>query len=231
MTACNVSPCCFWQKTKEKWNKERGLNLGKLFFNSSSEKNCLCRDQFFLSFLILLKRVFLCIFALSWLLKQRLFDWICHCRHSVMLMDPLDAGPRLAGSIFFRCSFFLSLWHYKKRSTLYSRLNGEWCYLTYCTATVYKNANDNHKKGHLDYCQASQSCLFPSGLLSFYSFTICLLFILIQKAGQRVYYAHIRVWMEKWHFCVKSWARGASSIFDYTESDPWVVSCNQSACL
>lgn len=34
--------------------------------------------------------------------KNCLLDWICRQGHLVMLMDPLDAEPTLAGSIFFR---------------------------------------------------------------------------------------------------------------------------------
>lgn len=143
------SPCCkmqgmalMWQlavlaqvvfdrrQRKREGGKEKNGNIKVNFWNFSSEMNCLCRDQFFLSFLKFLGKkknlcfpLYLCFVTT---VKNSLFDSICPWRHSVILMDSLDAGPRLAGSIFFRC--FFPLWHYGNRATLYSRLNGEWYY-------------------------------------------------------------------------------------------------------
>lgn len=157
------------QRKKGKRQRKKG-NIKVNFWNFSSEMNCLCRDQFFLSFLIFLKKkkscfpLYLC-FVMT--VKNSLFDWICHWRHSVNLMDSLDGGPGLAGSIFFRCFFFSLMTLWKQVYPL--QQTERWVVLfdiLYCYMPVYKNANDNHRKGHLDYCRASLSCLFLSVLLS-----------------------------------------------------------------
>lgn len=89
----------------------------------------------------------------------------------MILIDPLDAGPELDGSIFLRC--FSTLWYYRNRPTLYCKTE-DWAVLfdiLLCFMPVYKNANDDHRGGHLDYSWASQSCLFLSGLLSLHLFS------------------------------------------------------------
>lgn len=121
------------RQRKQEGEKKNWSIKGKLW-NISSEVNCLCRNQLFFSAISKKKETDHCfpLYCFVMAVKNSPFDWICVWQHLVILMDSLDAGPRLAGSIFFRCFFLMTLW---KQATLYSRLNGELHYLTYCTAT------------------------------------------------------------------------------------------------
>lgn len=76
--------------------------------------------------------------------KNSLFDWICHWRHLVILMDSLDAGPRLAGSIFFKMIFFsYDIMETGLPFTADWTVSGIiWHIVLYMP--VYKNVNDNH---------------------------------------------------------------------------------------
>lgn len=173
--------------------------------------------------------------------KNSLFDLICHRRHSVILMDSLDAGHRHAGSIFFRCFLFFSPFLMTLQKQGYPLLQTErWVVLfdiLYCYMPVYKNANDNHRKGHLDYCRASLSCLFLSGLLSLHLFcnlsSLHLEFVMMKSwsEGYRASWC-VCVCLNGWVFQARVYAY-VSSIPALTESecDPWAVPCNQSACL
>lgn len=176
VTACNVSPGCFWQKTKGKrkeGRKKKG-NIKVNFWNFSSEMNCLCGDQFFLSFLIFLNKkisVFFCIFALSWLLRTaRLIEFATgDIQWTWWILWMQDLGllePSFLDVFFFS---LMTLW----KQVYPLQQTERWVVLfdiLHCYMPVYKNANDNHGKGHLDYCRASLSCLFLSGLLSLHLF-------------------------------------------------------------
>lgn len=136
------------------------------------------------------------------------------------------------------------LWHHGNRSTLYSGLKWMVLFDVLCWCMpVYKNANDNHKRGHLDYCQGS--CPVSFYLASYHSicFIICFLLILSLSCNDEelVRRVHIGVcvcllFCLSKHFGVFVWG----NIFDFvfsaslpseSECDSEAVSPNQSACL
>lgn len=171
MTACNVSPSYFWHKAKEIGKREAVggcIVMVNFWFFPPLRGNAFTRISSFSSFSYSKRKILLPQWSLASVMsvKNRLWDWICHQRHLVILMDPLDTGHMLDGSIFFRC--FSALWYYRNAPTLYCKTE-DWALvfdILFCLVPVYKNANDDHRGGHLDYSWASLSCLFLSGLLS-----------------------------------------------------------------
>jgi len=156
------------QRKRGRRDIKKHLNIKGTLWNVSSASNCLCGNQLFFCHFFKKKKIDLCFspHCLVMTVKNSRLDWICNWRHLVILMDSLDAGLWLAESIFLRCfSFLMTLW----KQVYPLRHTGRWVVLFdifYGYMPVYKNANDNHRKGHLDYCRASLNCLFLSGLLS-----------------------------------------------------------------
>lgn len=89
-----------------------------------------------------------CFFVMTvkaWVVWLNLHSIIWPMWHSAMLMDFWDAGLGLSGNILFG---YVSNDIMETRSTLYSRWNGKWCYLTFlpCYLLVYSNTNDSYGK-------------------------------------------------------------------------------------
>lgn len=140
--------------------------------------NYLWRDQFFLLFLIFMKKksLFSSIFlALSWLLRTAsLIEFASgdiHWSWWILWMQDLGVQKHL---FFF---YYLSLWHYGNKSTLYSKLNSEWFCLTYCTATCQSMRMPMTIIGKDIQITVELPCPVPSYLPSYHS--ICFLIYLL----------------------------------------------------